>query len=553
MKRVFCLLLALVMIVSLGSQAFADDVLFCRMCGKQIPVDSKVCPYCGEKVVLIGEASETPDMAESKTVPLELKPTPAAVAAAPAASDASASPAAAAPTTVPAPSQAETPVYQAASAETYAAPAPTVATDTKPYSSSAASPVTSAAAAGPFNSAAPLTSTAGKVRITKNPTSESVPYGGSCTFIAHAANASSVTWYMASSDNSLVTTAAEATSVVSGLYVSGAYSDTLSLSGIPSWMNGCKVQACFSGEGGPVYSEPAWIWTYQPAQQQSNSRWTWWDWFCYYCCDDPCYWDHPRYWYDYWHDHPHCAPIWFDPGLPYDPGWPHIPDGRGGHGGHGGSIDPVPRNHPEIPEPSVEEVIKKNSGSGDFKGKRGGDSDIDKDFSKPDIPDSLAILEGLTYPESSEQQDQEYGDSSSVPESSLDQASEFSGTGFPEPSLDQVPGFSGTGSPESSFDQVPGFSGTGSPEPSLDQVPGFSGTGSPESSLDQVPGFSGTGFPEPSLDQVPGFSGAGFPEVTSVYNSPAESNLMSAADSPSAPEPPAGQFGGAVLDLLPLL
>ena len=49
MKRVFCLLLALVMIVSLGSQAFADDVLFCRICGKQIPVDSKVCPYCGEK------------------------------------------------------------------------------------------------------------------------------------------------------------------------------------------------------------------------------------------------------------------------------------------------------------------------------------------------------------------------------------------------------------------------------------------------------------------------------------------------------------------------
>ena len=101
MKRVFCLLLALVMIVSLGSQAFADDVLFCRICGKQIPVDSKVCPYCGEKVVLIGGASETPDMAESKTVPLELKPTPAAVASTPAASDASAPSAAAVPTAAP--------------------------------------------------------------------------------------------------------------------------------------------------------------------------------------------------------------------------------------------------------------------------------------------------------------------------------------------------------------------------------------------------------------------------------------------------------------------
>ena len=500
MKRVFCLLLALVMIVSLGSQAFADDVLFCRICGKQIPVDSKVCPYCGEKVVLIGGASETPDMAESKTVPLELKPTPAAVASTPAASDASAPSAAAVPTAAPADTQAGTSVYQTASAESFAAPAPAAVTDTKPYSSSAASPVTSAAV-GPFNSAAPLTSTAGKVRITKNPTSESVPYGGSCTFIAHAANATSVTWYMASSDNSLVTTAAEATSIVSGLYVSGAYSDTLSLSGIPSWMNGCKVQACFSGEGGPVYSEPAWIWTYQPAQQQCNSRWTWWDCFRYYCCGDPCYWDHPRFWYDYWCDHPHCAPIWFDPGLPYDPGWPHIPLGPGGPGGPGGSgLPPFISDLPAIPEPSVDEVIETGSKRTTlFAARR--NPDAVQDFSESDMPEPLAILAGLTYQDGSEQQD------------------------YHEPT-----------------DSSSAFSGY-----SADAL-------APQGGQEQqnYGEFQAVSAPEPSLDQV-GFDGAGLSETMTGFNSPAEPNPMFAADSPSVAAPPAGIFGSAESDLLPLL
>ena len=412
MKRMFCLLLALVMIVSLGSQAFADDVLFCRICGKQIPVDSKVCPYCGEKVVLIGDNSETPGMAETKTVPLELKPTPAAVASS-AASDVSAPSAAAAPAAASAPADT---LNQSASAETYAAPyAASAATDTKPYPSSVASPVTSAAAAGPFGSAAPWTSTAGFVRITKNPTSESVPYGGSCMFIAHADNATSVTWYIASSDNSLVTTAAEATSVVSGLYVSGAYSDALSLSGIPSWMNGCKVQACFSGEGGPVYSEPAWIWTYQPAQQ-CNSGWTWWDWFCYYCCDDPCYWDYPWFWYNYWCDYPHCAPFWFDPGLPYDPGWPHNP-GRPDRPCEPDRPDrpdrpPFEDRRPVNPDPPVDEVIGVDS-------RRTQTSLGGTHSSASYIPESFSILMGLTDQEPLKRQDYyEPEDYSSVPEHS---------------------------------------------------------------------------------------------------------------------------------------
>ena len=112
-------------------------------------------------------------------------------------------------------------------------------------------------------------------------------------FIAHAVNATSVTWYISSSDGSIVTAASDAPYSVSGLYVTGGNSDTLYLSGIPSWWNGCRVQACFTGEGGPVYSDIARIWTYQPAQAKDTGCRSWWDWFsCYYSCD-PYQWDCP--------------------------------------------------------------------------------------------------------------------------------------------------------------------------------------------------------------------------------------------------------------------
>jgi hypothetical protein len=132
-------------------------------------------------------------------------------------------------------------------------------------------------------------------------------------FIAHAANATSVTWYIANSDASLITTVAEAPNRVSGLSVSGANSDTLVLYGIPSYMNGCQVQACFNGEGGPVYSDIARIWTYQPAPQPSNNGWSFWDWFNY------CYWDDPEIPWWYWEDirpaRPAAAPRGFHPEI----------------------------------------------------------------------------------------------------------------------------------------------------------------------------------------------------------------------------------------------
>ena len=84
----------------------------------------------------------------------------------------------------------------------------------------------------------------------------------------------------------MIVRADEAPNKISGLYVSGAHADTLSLSNIPSWMNGCQVQACFEGEGGPVYTEIARIWTYEP-----EPEYTWWDWFWYLYHNDPYLWN----------------------------------------------------------------------------------------------------------------------------------------------------------------------------------------------------------------------------------------------------------------------
>jgi hypothetical protein len=282
------------------------------MCGKKIPVDSKICSYCGEKVVLLTD--ETQDKAPVS----DLKPAgngsdAEALSAQPAANPDTA--AVVAEMMAPPATDVKTALSQA-----NAGPSPVTSVASAPVSSAAFAP-----AAPAYLNTAALTR---QVYVTKSPTSESVPYGGSCSFIAHAANATSVTWYIYSGDGSIVTAASDAPYSVSGLYVNGGNSDTLYLSGIPSWWNGCQVQACFTGEGGPVYSDIARIWTYQPAQGKDTSGWTWWDWFCCYYRNDPYHWDYPWHWYDYWVRYPSCAPGWFRPG-PHDfdlrPGQPKPP------------------------------------------------------------------------------------------------------------------------------------------------------------------------------------------------------------------------------------
>ena len=228
MKRFFCLLLVFVLVLSLGLQASAEPaILFCRLCGERIPPDSLVCQYCGAAVVHADG------------------------------SDASAAQESAAQT-------------QHSSPATLSAPASSVP--------------------GPFNTIIGENNTS-RVRVTKSPTSESVPYGGSCIFIAHALNADSITWYLANSDASAIIPASEASAYASGLSVTGYNSDTLSLSGIPSWMNGYQVQACFDGEGGPVYTEIARIWTYEEVKPHHPCNpWAYW---MEYGCPPP-WWELPQ-------------------------------------------------------------------------------------------------------------------------------------------------------------------------------------------------------------------------------------------------------------------
>lgn len=48
MKKTIAMILAVLMFMSVFSAwAFADSQLFCRICGKRIPSDSRFCPYCG--------------------------------------------------------------------------------------------------------------------------------------------------------------------------------------------------------------------------------------------------------------------------------------------------------------------------------------------------------------------------------------------------------------------------------------------------------------------------------------------------------------------------
>ena len=296
MKRTLCLILAVLLIAALGGQAFADDTLFCRMCGKQIPADSLFCSYCGKAVVSV----EAP---AAGTEPVASTP---------------------APIVTQAPEAAPVVVAQPVAADTKQTVVP-----------------------GPFNTTSVGGAVVRQVAVTKSPTSESVPYGGACMFIAHAVNATSITWYLASSDASLIIPASDGPAYVPGLSVSGVNNDTLYLSGIPASMDGCLVQACFTGEGGPVYTDVARIWTYQPtyscaSSQKDDSIWTllaqwdpWWD--CSPCYDpwwgcSPC-----TNWWDCYDPSP-CS--WWD--VPLSPTG-HLPNASVVHVAHESGVpDPPP-------------------------------------------------------------------------------------------------------------------------------------------------------------------------------------------------------------------
>ena len=52
MRKYIGLIPAVMLVLSITVMTYADSDLFCRMCGKEIPSDSRFCSYCGAKVVL---------------------------------------------------------------------------------------------------------------------------------------------------------------------------------------------------------------------------------------------------------------------------------------------------------------------------------------------------------------------------------------------------------------------------------------------------------------------------------------------------------------------
>lgn len=179
------------------------------------------------------------------------------------------------------------------------------------------------------------------VYITKNPTTENIYEGGTAVFIAYAANAKSVAWYFINWDASTVINVSDVPFYFPGVTVSGQGGSTLSISNVPAAMSRCRVAAVFQGEGGPVYSDFAYI--------NVQARSSYCSYVCPYCGSYPCccwqtwQWSNPYYW-------PVCfqngyVPGWggFDPygffALSYSPspgpGWPGGPGGPGGPGAPG--------------------------------------------------------------------------------------------------------------------------------------------------------------------------------------------------------------------------
>lgn len=108
-----------------------------------------------------------------------------------------------------------------------------------------------------YTQVVPVTYNSGVLKITKQPTGETVDVGGSALFIARADNATSHVWRLVSADTTKTVNATDAHTYFPGLSVLGADSDTLTLLNIPAALNGWSVECKFIGAAGTLYSNGA--------------------------------------------------------------------------------------------------------------------------------------------------------------------------------------------------------------------------------------------------------------------------------------------------------
>ena len=96
------------------------------------------------------------------------------------------------------------------------------------------------------------------IKITKQPTGESVEAGGSAKFIARADNATKIVWKLVSPDTTNTIDCGSASGEFPGLKVEGNGTDTLILSNIPASLNKWCVECRFFNDNeGPVCSNGA--------------------------------------------------------------------------------------------------------------------------------------------------------------------------------------------------------------------------------------------------------------------------------------------------------
>ena len=94
--------------------------------------------------------------------------------------------------------------------------------------------------------------------ITKNPTSEAIAIGGKTWFIAHADNATSMSWELVD-PNGNAYTLTDAMVRNPGLNLQALEGDTIAVSNVPQSVNGWGVQATFYNQYGSVSTSPAYI------------------------------------------------------------------------------------------------------------------------------------------------------------------------------------------------------------------------------------------------------------------------------------------------------
>lgn len=135
---------------------------------------------------------------------------------------------------------------------------------TEPPTTQATVPPTTAPTAPPTTeTTVPPTTAPPAVVITKHPTSESVSPGGGTWFIAHADNATQITWEFFSPDGTIYSLD-EAARQNPGLILEVLPEDTLALRNIPASFDGWSARARFDGPGGTATTDRAKITVKEP-------------------------------------------------------------------------------------------------------------------------------------------------------------------------------------------------------------------------------------------------------------------------------------------------